>query len=196
MEHRRCQSRWRCQSQPWIASPTALRSLDPAIRLGRRMRSARLVRRLTPGSGVSRPIGQTASAGTPVIGTASPFFSARSEALSKRHVVCTPRCAMYPRAVVLGLSLMAAWPASAANFSVDSTMDAVDANPGDGVCADSAAACTLRAALEETNNARGVGPGRPPGGPLRALPWRASRHRCLASESLRQSGRSTLQAAG
>ncbi len=38
-----------------------------------------------------------------------------------------------------------------ASFTVDSTVDAVDANPGDGVCADPTGACTLRAAIQETN---------------------------------------------
>jgi CSLREA domain-containing protein len=38
-----------------------------------------------------------------------------------------------------------------ANFTVDSTADAVDANPGDGVCASGPGECTLRAAIMETN---------------------------------------------
>jgi len=38
-----------------------------------------------------------------------------------------------------------------AGFTVDSTTDAVDANPGDGACASAAGECTLRAALQETN---------------------------------------------
>ena len=41
--------------------------------------------------------------------------------------------------------------ASAADFTVNSTVDAVDANPGDGVCATAAGECTLRAAFQETN---------------------------------------------
>ena len=36
-------------------------------------------------------------------------------------------------------------------FDVDSTADAVDANPGDGVCASAAGECTLRAAVMEAN---------------------------------------------
>ena len=36
-------------------------------------------------------------------------------------------------------------------FTVDSTTDAVDASPGDGVCASSAGECTLRAAIQESN---------------------------------------------
>lgn len=42
-------------------------------------------------------------------------------------------------------------PALGASFSVNSTADAVDANPGDGICADAAGDCTLRAAVMETN---------------------------------------------
>ena len=37
------------------------------------------------------------------------------------------------------------------NFTVNSTADTLDAAPGDGVCADAAGACTLRAAVMETN---------------------------------------------
>ncbi len=36
-------------------------------------------------------------------------------------------------------------------FVVNSTLDAIDANPGDGVCATAAASCTLRAAILEAN---------------------------------------------
>ncbi len=39
----------------------------------------------------------------------------------------------------------------AAGFLVNSTVDAVDANPGDGVCATSGGVCTLRAATLEAN---------------------------------------------
>ena len=49
--------------------------------------------------------------------------------------------------------LAAATPATAHSshfvFQVDSTNDAHDANPGDGVCRTSFDTCTLRAALEE-----------------------------------------------
>jgi len=38
-----------------------------------------------------------------------------------------------------------------ASFTADSTVDAADANPGDGVCATASGACTLRAAIQETN---------------------------------------------
>ncbi len=42
-------------------------------------------------------------------------------------------------------------PAHGASFTVDATHDAVDAVPGDGLCADATGACTLRAAVMETN---------------------------------------------
>lgn len=38
-------------------------------------------------------------------------------------------------------------------FTVNSTADAVDTNPGDGICADSENRCTLRAAVQEANAA-------------------------------------------
>ncbi len=41
--------------------------------------------------------------------------------------------------------------ARSATFTVTSTVDAVDATPGDGVCASAAAECTLRAAIQEAN---------------------------------------------
>jgi CSLREA domain-containing protein len=41
--------------------------------------------------------------------------------------------------------------AAAGSFLVNSTVDAVDANPGDGVCASAAGECTLRAAINEAN---------------------------------------------
>ncbi|MGH9458687.1 MAG: Ig-like domain-containing protein, partial [Thermoanaerobaculia bacterium] len=37
------------------------------------------------------------------------------------------------------------------DFTVDSTVDAPDANPGDGICATSTLECTLRAAVQEAN---------------------------------------------
>lgn len=40
---------------------------------------------------------------------------------------------------------------AAASFGVNTTADTVDAAPGDGVCADSAAGCSLRAAVMESN---------------------------------------------
>src|SRR5690348_18498020 len=50
----------------------------------------------------------------------------------------------------------AAWPPAAAQaaplaFTVNTTADAHDAHPGDGICADAAGKCTLRAAIEEAD---------------------------------------------
>lgn len=57
-----------------------------------------------------------------------------------------------PRNAALGLVLLLlAGPSSAAIFTVNSTVDAVDANVGDGVCAAIGGACTLRAAVMEAN---------------------------------------------
>jgi CSLREA domain-containing protein len=41
--------------------------------------------------------------------------------------------------------------ASASTFTVDSTGDQTDSNPGDGACETATATCTLRAAIEESN---------------------------------------------
>ncbi|MCH8902269.1 MAG: CSLREA domain-containing protein, partial [Chloroflexi bacterium] len=60
--------------------------------------------------------------------------------------------------VGLAMALALALPGSAdaATFTVDSTADAPDANPGDGVCDDGAGNCTLRAAIEEANALAGA----------------------------------------
>ena len=65
------------------------------------------------------------------------------------------------RPLLLGAVLLAMWhaaPVHAATFIVTSNADAVDAKPGDGVCATAAAtpACTLRAAIQETNALAGA----------------------------------------
>jgi uncharacterized repeat protein (TIGR01451 family)/CSLREA domain-containing protein len=46
---------------------------------------------------------------------------------------------------------LVAAPAHAATFVVDTTADTADATPGDGICADSGGACSLRAAVQEAN---------------------------------------------
>ncbi len=57
-----------------------------------------------------------------------------------------------PLLLVIGLATGPAPAAHArATFTVDSTLDAVDASPGDGLCADATGACTLRAAIQEAN---------------------------------------------
>ncbi len=52
---------------------------------------------------------------------------------------------------VLGLKAASFAGAAGLTFVVNSTVDAVDANPGDGLCRTSAGACTLRAATQEAN---------------------------------------------
>ena len=42
------------------------------------------------------------------------------------------------------------------NFTVNSTIDAVDAVPGDGLCDDGSGNCTLRAAIQESNSLGGA----------------------------------------
>lgn len=53
------------------------------------------------------------------------------------------------------LALLRPDPSNAAWFQVDTTQDAVDANPGDGVCSDSAGRCSVRVAAEEANSLSG-----------------------------------------
>ena len=52
--------------------------------------------------------------------------------------------------------LVTAGLARAATFTVDSTGDGADADPGNGTCATSGAVCTLRAAIEEANALAGA----------------------------------------
>jgi uncharacterized repeat protein (TIGR01451 family)/CSLREA domain-containing protein len=56
---------------------------------------------------------------------------------------------------MLILALLQLSPVQAASidssFNVDTTTDSYDANPGDGICADSNGDCSLRAAIEEAN---------------------------------------------
>jgi hypothetical protein len=52
---------------------------------------------------------------------------------------------------VISLGLLGPSIGSGLVFGVDSSEDAKDASPGDGVCATSAGVCTLRAAIQETN---------------------------------------------
>jgi len=54
-------------------------------------------------------------------------------------------------AALVSLHLPVAPAALAAEFVVTTTVDAVDALPGDGLCADATGECTLRAAIQETN---------------------------------------------
>src|SRR6185369_5960639 len=52
--------------------------------------------------------------------------------------------------------IVSAGSAEALTFTVNSITDAVDANPGNGVCATAAGQCTLRAAIQEANASRGA----------------------------------------
>jgi CSLREA domain-containing protein len=63
---------------------------------------------------------------------------------------------MHRLLILLALILVLFTPLSATDtFAVNSTVDAVDAAPGDGQCATSAGSCTLRAAIQETNTHAG-----------------------------------------
>ncbi|MEP7076575.1 MAG: choice-of-anchor Q domain-containing protein [Acidobacteriota bacterium] len=64
---------------------------------------------------------------------------------------------LLPLAVCLSMGLFAFASTSAAQpkaqvFTVDSTADTPDADPGDGGCADAGGQCTLRAAIDEANS--------------------------------------------
>ena len=61
------------------------------------------------------------------------------------------RLALLAAAMAVAALLGSPAPALGASFTVNATNDAVDASPGDGVCADVAGACTLRAAVMEAN---------------------------------------------
>jgi CSLREA domain-containing protein len=67
------------------------------------------------------------------------------------HSIHFLTCALTVAAVLLVLSGVV--PAAAATFTVNRTLDAVDARPGDGVCetAPGNRICTLRAAIQESN---------------------------------------------
>lgn len=58
--------------------------------------------------------------------------------------------------LLVASTIVAAPPAAAATLTVNSTADAVDADPGDGTCATAAGACTLRAAVDEANALSGA----------------------------------------
>ena len=52
---------------------------------------------------------------------------------------------------IVGYFAAAPQSAAATTFTVNSTVDAPDANPGDGICDDGLGNCTLRAAVTESN---------------------------------------------
>jgi CSLREA domain-containing protein len=59
---------------------------------------------------------------------------------------------------LLVAAMVMAWPAgaAAATFLVNTSVDAVDAVPGDGVCATIDGLCSLRAAVQESNALTGA----------------------------------------
>jgi CSLREA domain-containing protein/uncharacterized repeat protein (TIGR01451 family) len=58
--------------------------------------------------------------------------------------------------ILVLLTALAAVPAHAATFTVNSTADDKDINKGDGICATALGECTLRAAITEANNFSGA----------------------------------------
>ena len=66
---------------------------------------------------------------------------------------------LFAALILLGLMLFGLGQtrvALAASFTVNTTADTVDANPGNGVCADGGGNCSLRAAVMETNALAGA----------------------------------------
>lgn len=61
-----------------------------------------------------------------------------------------------PVAAALLLIVLTTGGARAADFAVDSALDAVDALPGDGICAALGGGCTVRAAIIEANQLSGA----------------------------------------
>ena len=64
------------------------------------------------------------------------------------------RAAMLVAACAILLARAGAERSAAGGFTVDTPVDAVDANPGDGNCATAAANCSLRAATERLPSVR------------------------------------------
>ena len=58
--------------------------------------------------------------------------------------------------ILLACLLLAGTPVAALTFNVNSTADTVDANTTDGICADAAGNCTLRAAVMQSNASSGA----------------------------------------
>lgn len=73
----------------------------------------------------------------------------------RRRDRCRPTGALAGALVALAV---AAWPGATAAvvFSVDTALDTHDQNPGDGLCADAAGMCSLRAGVEEANALAGA----------------------------------------
>lgn len=71
--------------------------------------------------------------------------------ITTRRLVQQLRNLIVVLAGALALNLGSAPMAHASVFTVNSFADAVDANPGDGVCLTAGGVCTLRAAIQEAN---------------------------------------------
>src|SRR5918992_4919759 len=78
------------------------------------------------------------------------------------------RSRRYVALALLAAALLVAgvvvWAHGGGRFTVNSTADAVDSNPGDGTCRTAAGACTLRAAIQEANALPGADEIRLPAG--------------------------------
>src|SRR6185369_8155942 len=55
------------------------------------------------------------------------------------------------KAILIFVLLLSAYPVYSATFIVNTTADSNDAIPGDGVCLDAFAKCSLRAAIQTSN---------------------------------------------
>jgi fibronectin-binding autotransporter adhesin len=98
-------------------------------------------------------------------------------------------------ALILFVILLTVRAARASTFVVNSTADAVDANPGDGVCAAAGEACTLRAAIQEANALSGPAVINLPAGTY-ALTIAGAGEDASASGDLDVSGELTIVGAG
>jgi len=66
-----------------------------------------------------------------------------------------PRSCRPFRCMLLACMLMVSAPLAALTFNVNTTVDSVDANTADGVCADGSGNCSLRAAVMQSNASSG-----------------------------------------
>lgn len=90
---------------------------------------------------------------TPAPANPAPIRTASRTGSQRRPVA---RGALTLSSALLVALIGAANHAQSATFVVDSTADVVDATPGDGVCDTGTGACTLRAAIRETNALAGA----------------------------------------
>ena len=119
----------------------------------------------TTGAGLtSSPTPSTGTGATSIAtATSIPATGAAPTATATSIPTTTPSGAT-PTSTPVPTATPTPMPAPDVTFTVDTTIDAVDANPGDGVCADSAGNCTLRAAIMEANAVPGAAAITLPGG--------------------------------